>query len=49
VIALLDEREAARSSKDFARADEIRTMLQERGYVVEDRATGLRVRRKEDR
>ncbi len=49
VMALLKEREDARLAKDFARADEIRARLQERGYVVEDRANGLRVRHKEDR
>jgi len=49
IASLLKERDEARSRKDFARADEIRALLQERGWVVEDRATGLRVRRKEDR
>jgi cysteinyl-tRNA synthetase len=49
VTALLDEREAARTAKDFARADEIRDQLKQLGYVVEDRANGLRVRHKDDR
>ncbi|MFW5741298.1 MAG: CysS/YqeB C-terminal domain-containing protein, partial [Myxococcota bacterium] len=49
IAALLGEREKARANKDFARADAIREQLQERGYVVEDRVGGMRVRPKADR
>lgn len=49
VTALLEQRERARADKDFERADAIRTELQDRGYVVEDRANGLRIRHKDDR
>ena len=33
---LIDERTAAKKSKDFARADEIRNELLEKGVVIED-------------
>ena len=49
VVQLLEERDQARAAKDFERADAIRDELQQRGYVVEDRANGLRVRHKDDR
>ena len=49
VQALLAEREAARAAKDFERSDTIREQLKERGYLVEDRVGGMRVRHKDDR
>ncbi len=39
---LLDQRDAARSEKDFARADAIRDRLTEMGIAVEDRPGGSR-------
>jgi cysteinyl-tRNA synthetase len=44
VNALLDERIAARSSRNFARADEIRDELAKRNIVIEDGAQGSRWR-----
>jgi cysteinyl-tRNA synthetase len=44
IAALAAERDAARASKDFARADAIRAELQAGGWVVEDTATGTLVR-----
>jgi cysteinyl-tRNA synthetase len=41
--ALLDERQAARAAKDFARADEIRDQLAELGWEVRDSAEGARL------
>ena len=41
--ALLDEREAARPGKDFARADEIRDRLAELGWEVRDSADGAKL------
>jgi len=42
IDALVAERTAARRSRDFARADEIRTELTERGIVLEEHsATAL--------
>ena len=37
---LIEEREAARARKDWKRADEIRTALDEQGIVLKDRPTG---------
>ncbi len=42
VELLLEQREAARAAKDYARADEIRDRLTEIGVVVEDSAQGAR-------
>lgn len=46
IQALIDERQAARKSKNFARADEIRNQLTELGIILEDTKDGLRWRRK---
>jgi cysteinyl-tRNA synthetase len=43
--AMVDEREAARKSRDFKRADELRTLLRERGIEIEDTAGGTRWKR----
>jgi cysteinyl-tRNA synthetase len=42
---LLEDRQAARKAKDFAKADEIRDKLKEGGYLVEDTPTGPILRR----
>jgi cysteinyl-tRNA synthetase len=42
VEALLEERRAARASKDFARSDAIRDQLKELGVTIEDSAQGTR-------
>jgi len=42
---LLIEREAARQAKDFARADEIRKTLNDRGYAIEDSTGGARLKK----
>jgi cysteinyl-tRNA synthetase len=44
--ALLSEREAARASRDFTRADEIRDELAARGWEVRDTAEGARLVRR---
>ena len=43
VQALVDERQAARKAKDFARADEIRAILKERGIVLQDTPQGVQI------
>ena len=43
--ALLQERQAARKAKNFARADEIRDALKEMGFVVEDTANGPKLKK----
>lgn len=40
---LVDERQAARKAKNFARADEIRDLLKARGITLEDTPQGIRV------
>lgn len=46
IQALIDERQAARAAKNFARADEIRQQLTDLGIILEDTKDGLRWRRK---
>jgi cysteinyl-tRNA synthetase len=46
IQALIDERQAARAAKNFARADEIRDHLTAMGIILEDTKEGLRWRRK---
>lgn len=43
VRALVDERTAARSNRDFAKADEIRNRLSEMGVILEDTKDGVKV------
>lgn len=40
IEALIKEREEARASRDFAKSDQIRDLLKEKGVVVEDTANG---------
>lgn len=42
---LIAEREEARKNRDFARSDEIRKILKEKGIILEDNAQGTRWRR----
>ncbi|MCL2055792.1 MAG: cysteine--tRNA ligase [Oscillospiraceae bacterium] len=42
ILALIEERQAARKNKNFARADEIRDLLKSRGIVLEDTPDGAR-------
>ena len=46
VQALIDERQEARRRRDFARADELRDELANRGIVLEDTKDGVRWKRK---
>jgi cysteinyl-tRNA synthetase len=45
IEALIAERQAARKSRDFARADEIRNQLLEKGILLEDTREGVRWKR----
>lgn len=43
IQALIDERQAARKAKDFARADEIRDLLKEKGITLKDTPQGVQI------
>ena len=43
IQSLVDERQAARKAKDFARADEIRDLLKERGITLKDTPQGVQI------
>jgi len=44
IEALLDERQAARKAKDYARSDALRDELKEQGWVIEDTPKGPRLK-----
>ena len=46
IAALVEERELARKQRNFARADEIRKELAEKGVVIEDSKDGVRWKRR---
>jgi cysteinyl-tRNA synthetase len=46
VEAYIEERARAREARNFARADEIRNLLQEKGILLEDAKDGIRWKRK---
>jgi cysteinyl-tRNA synthetase len=45
VQQLVEERQAARSAKNFKRSDEIRDQLAKQGWVIEDTPKGPRAKR----
>jgi cysteinyl-tRNA synthetase len=45
IMQMVAERDEARKSRDWARADELRDRIVEAGFVIEDRAEGARVTR----
>jgi len=44
LLALLDQRQAARKAKDFKRADAIRDELKAKGWQIEDTPKGPRLK-----
>ncbi|MFZ4627024.1 MAG: CysS/YqeB C-terminal domain-containing protein, partial [Blastocatellia bacterium] len=46
IQALIDERQAARKARNFARSDEIRDQLLARGILLEDTRDGVRWRKR---
>ena len=44
-LAMLEERQAARKAKDFARADQMRDALKDMGYAVEDTVNGPKLKK----
>jgi cysteinyl-tRNA synthetase len=45
MLALLEERQAARKARDFKRADAIRDELKAKGWAIEDTPKGPRLKR----
>ena len=45
IEALIEERQAARKAKNFARADEIRDQLAAEGIILEDTREGVKWKR----
>ncbi len=45
IVALLEERQAARKAKDFKRADAIRDELKAKGWVIEDTPKGPKLKK----
>ena len=43
ILALVEERTVAKKAKNFARADEIRDMLKERGITLKDTPQGVEI------
>lgn len=43
ILQLVEERQAARKAKDFARSDEIRDLLKQKGITLEDTPQGVRI------
>ncbi len=43
---LAQQREKARGEKDFAKADELRQKIEDKGYVVEDKKEGYKLKKK---
>lgn len=46
IEALIEERQCARRDRDFARSDEIRDLLADKGIILEDTKDGVRWKRK---
>lgn len=45
VIELAEERKSAREKKDFAKADELREKIKEKGYYIDDSKDGYRLKK----
>ena len=45
LLALLDERQAARQAKEFKKSDAIRDELKAKGWIIEDTPKGPRLKR----
>lgn len=45
VAVLIEEREEARKAKDFSASDKLRKKIEEKGYIIEDTDSGVKVRK----
>ena len=48
VLDLVEERKIARENKDWAKSDELRDRIREKGYVVKDTKDGMEISKKEE-
>ena len=46
VEALVEERQRARKARDYQRADTLRAKIEQAGYIIEDTADGVRLRKR---
>ncbi len=46
IIKLADEREEARQNNNFAKADELRSKIEEKGYMIEDIEDGYKIKKR---
>jgi len=45
ILKLIDERNLARKNKDWNRADELRNMIKDKGYVMDDTGDGTKIKK----
>jgi len=45
IVALLEQRQAARATKDFKRSDALRDELKAKGWIIEDTPKGPKLKR----
>ena len=45
ILALLEQRQAARKAKDFKRSDAVRDELKAKGWTIEDTPKGAKLKR----
>jgi len=46
---LIRERQIARSGKDFQKSDDLRTLIEKKGYLIEDTKDGMKVKKTDSR
>jgi cysteinyl-tRNA synthetase len=46
IITLAEQRKAAKDNKDFAKSDQLRKEIEERGYIIEDLSEGFKIKKK---
>ena len=44
VRKLVEERETARKAKDFKKSDELRNLIKQKGYIIEDTSEGVKIK-----
>ena len=49
ILGLLEQRKAAREQKNWAKSDEIRDLIKEKGYVVKDTKNGQELEKLEQK